>query len=257
MGSISSHTRPVECLDGYMLSDASAVLYTADTMGIIKCWTLKKDDGPSPLWRGTIQEEFNHHRTKINQVLHANGYLWTGMNFNAMVSWVVTKQCVAASSDETVQVLKRDPTNTPVKPLPPIVHPLPVRSILPLALTELGEPYLLTGAGDILRTYDVSSLDEPELIRDLDAHWHDITAIRLWKRMTTENGITRIEPWIISTSLDGTIRKWRLSELLAPQPPSVMAPEVSASVPASAETNGGFEMTEEEERELAELVDSD
>ncbi|KAG6854947.1 hypothetical protein C0991_009770 [Blastosporella zonata] len=255
IGSISSHTRPVECLDGSVLSDSSAVLYTADTMGIIKSWILKKDDGPSPLWRGSIQEELTHHRTRINEMLYGNGHLWT------------------ASSDETVQVLKRDSTLTPAKPLPPLVHSVPVRTILPLSLTDLGEPYLLTGAGDILRVYDVSSPDEPELIRDLDAHWHDITAIRLWKRTTTETGITRVEPWIISTSLDGTIRKWRLSgkydrdmfvqllnnhasELLTPPPPLPKVPQATAPA-ATVVQKDGFELTEDEERELAELLDSD
>ncbi|KAG6909840.1 hypothetical protein DXG01_015113 [Tephrocybe rancida] len=240
MGSISSHTRPVECLDGSVLSDISAILYTADTMGIIKSWILKKDVGPSPLWRGTVQEELTHHRTRINEMLYGNGHLWT------------------ASSDETTQVLQRDLADSPTKLQPPIVHPAPVRSILPLALTELGEPYLLTGAGDILRVYDVSSPDEPDLITELDAHWHDITAIRLWKRKTTEgDGITRIEPWIISTSLDSTIRKWRLSELLTPPPPLSKVPEVSAPEPAAVSQKDGFEMTEDEERELAELLDSD
>lgn len=118
----------------------------------------------------------------------------------------------AASADGTVQVLNRASLSSVQKPLPPIEHPVPVRSILPLALTELGEPYLLTGAGDIMRVYDVSTADEPELIREMDAHWHDITAIRLWKRITAGvDGTTRIEPWIVTTSLDGTIRKWRLS----------------------------------------------
>lgn len=75
IGSISSHTRPVECLGGKALSDTSALLYTADTMGVIKSWNLTKDEGR---WRGTIQEEHNHHRTRINEMLHGNNQLWTG-----------------------------------------------------------------------------------------------------------------------------------------------------------------------------------
>jgi WD40 repeat protein len=79
-------------------------------------------------------------------------------------------------------------------------------------LTDLGEPYLLTAAGDNLRTYDISELDEPELLSEVDAHWHDITAIRLWKRKTSgEDGRTRTEPWIVTTGLDKTIRKWKLT----------------------------------------------
>lgn len=116
-----------------------------------------------------------------------------------------------ASSDETVQVLEQQllPSS---KPLPPITHPVAVRTILPLSLTDLAEPYIITGAGDVIRVYDVSSPEEPELIAEVDAHWHDVTALRLWARKTTgADGKARVEPWIISASLDGTIRKWRLN----------------------------------------------
>ncbi|KAF8078130.1 WD40-repeat-containing domain protein [Lyophyllum atratum] len=242
MGSISSHTRPVECLEGKVLSATSAILYTADTMGVIKSWILRKEGGPSPRWTGTLQEELNHHRTRINEMLYGNGHLWT------------------ASSDETVQVLHRDSVkHPPKKPIPPISHPVAVRSILPLALTELAEPYLITGAGDVLRVYDISTPEEPELLRDVDAHWHDITGIRLWKRETVgSDGRTRIEPWVISTSLDGTIRTWRLSELLIPASPNQTELKVTAPAPpAPAGEADGFQMTEDEERELAELLDSD
>ena len=120
-----------------------------------------------------------------------------------------------ASSDETVRVLvgkSPNPNEKVSKDPKPITHPVAVRAILPLPFTDLGEPYLLTGAGDTLRTYDISEPDEPELLSQVDAHWHDITAIRLWKRKTLgKDGGTRIEPWIVTTSLDKTIRKWKLT----------------------------------------------
>lgn len=47
---------------------------------------------------------------------------------------------------------------------------------------------------------------------EADAHWHDVTALRLWVRKTKgEDGRMRVEPWIVSTSLDGTVRRWRLA----------------------------------------------
>lgn len=125
---------------------------------------------------------------------------------------------ILASSDETVQVVAEasdtssNDTSSNAYKLPPITHPVAVRTVLPLSLTDLDEPYLLTGAGDIIRVYDVSSPDEPELISQVDAHWHDVTAIRLWIRKTVgEDQKIRVEPWIITASLDSTIRKWRLS----------------------------------------------
>lgn len=182
-----------------------------------------------------------------------------------------------ASADETVRVLPFKPADSTTKgsKIPgPLTHPVAVRAILPLSLTDLAEPYLITAAGDVLRTYDVSELDQPELLSEIDAHWHDITAIKLWMRRTTKgNGKIYVEPWIVTASLDRTIRKWKLSglfkyimpihhlmltvtfaELLKPPPPppkSKVAPEVQSA------TKSHSELTEEEERELAELMEDD
>ncbi|KAJ7273244.1 WD40-repeat-containing domain protein [Mycena rebaudengoi] len=241
MGSISSHTRPVSCIDGVALSDTSAVLYTGDSMGIIRIWDLVKEGGAAPRWKSTLKTELNHHRTGINEMLVGRDQLWT------------------ASSDDTAQVIPDLTTPEPTsKPPVAITHPAAVRCILPLSVTDLAEPYFITGAGDVIRVYDVSSLQEPELINEVDAHWHDVTALRLWIRKTvgTDNK-ARVEPWVLSTSLDGTIRKWRLSELLKTQPPAPRVEPVKVAPKKAPKTSSKFEMTEEEERELAELMDSD
>ena len=84
VGSISAHTRPVEALGGEALSSDSAILYSADTMGVLKIWFLERDattkgaDGIPPRWRTTLQEDLTHHRTRINQLVLHNGYIWTG-----------------------------------------------------------------------------------------------------------------------------------------------------------------------------------
>lgn len=78
VGLVSSHTRPVECLDGIALSNTSATLYTADTMGVIKVWDLEMEGGDRTRWKSTLRVELNHHRTRINQMLYADGQLWTG-----------------------------------------------------------------------------------------------------------------------------------------------------------------------------------
>jgi WD40 repeat protein len=99
------------------------------------------------------------------------------------------------------------------RPMPAITHPTAVRAVLPLQTTPLAEPYLLTGSGDVIRAYDISSPDEPELLGELDAHWHDIITLRLWLRKSPVEGElnkSKIEPWIVSASLDGTLRKWKL-----------------------------------------------
>ncbi|THH32958.1 hypothetical protein EUX98_g1189 [Antrodiella citrinella] len=237
IGSISAHTRPVECLDARSMSADSAILYTADTMGVIKVWKLTKELNVSaPRWKATLQDELNHHRTGVVEIIYGDGFVWT------------------ASSDETAQVVQHPlvPQDPPVRPTPPLTHPKAVKAILPLSVTPLGEPYLLTGSGDIIRAYDISAPDEPELLGETDAHWHDVTALKLWMRQTTVDGKTLVEPWVISTSLDRTIRKWRLSDLLKPPPPKPVEEK-----PVPVEMPEAYKMSEEEERELAELMDDD
>ncbi|KAH9484171.1 putative WD repeat-containing protein [Psilocybe cubensis] len=237
LGSISSHTRPVECLDGEVVSPDAAILYTGDTMGVIKSWDLIRESGSPSRWKAIHKQTINHHRTRINDLWYKNGQLWT------------------ASADDTVRVLSQDASDGTTKLSKPIMQPVAVRTILPISLTDLGEPYLITAAGDVLRTYDVSELDEPDLISEIDAHWHDITAVKLWMRKTIgEDGKTRIEPWILSTSLDKTIRRWKLSELLHPATPPKKTPENLVAEPTPKPASSS-ELTEEEERELAELMD--
>ncbi|KAF7295271.1 WD40 repeat-like protein [Mycena indigotica] len=217
LGSISSHTRPIACIEGVALSASTGLLYTADTMGIIRIWDLVKEGNTEPRWKATLKTELQHHRTGITDLQLSGDRLWT------------------ASTDETAQLTVGSKTACS------ITHPLAVRCLV--SLSELDEPYIITGSGDVIRVYDVSDLDKPELLNEIDAHWHDVTVLQLWARATGG------EPWLISTSLDGTIRKWRVADLLKPRPP-VPPPEVKST---KAELE--FSMTEDEERELAELMD--
>lgn len=190
-------------------------------MGIIKVWQLDKEEGPSSRWRTTQKADLKEHRTKIHEILYGNGQLWSGWCYSLTLSidrvFILIRDLFLfiASADETVQVHDDPPIERPTgeKPPVPITHPTAVRSILPLALTPLAEPYLLTGSGDVIRAYDVSSPDAPELLGEMDAHWHDVTALRLWMRKTKvdgDEGKVMVEPWIVSASLDGTLRKWKL-----------------------------------------------
>ncbi|KAJ8517326.1 hypothetical protein ONZ45_g5496 [Pleurotus djamor] len=209
-------------------------------------WELTKVDGQPTSWRASLKTELNHHRTRINELLYGNGHLWTA---SADETVKVTSDAIIQNSDASVDA-KRKP------PLPHLIeHPMAVRCMLPLSITDLGEPYILTGSGDVIRVYDISSPEEPELINEMDAHWHDVTALRLWmRRFTGDDQKERIEPWVISASLDGTIRKWQLAELMKPISSvrsESQTPKVQQNV-SKDETQ--FQMSEEEERELAELM---
>ncbi len=279
---LTDHTRPVESLDARPVSDTSAVLYTADTMGIIKIWDISKDNGTPPRWRSTLVGELQHHRTKVDDMIYGNGLLWTGgpLSCSSSLHLDLTFLHPAASTDETVHIIPHvapaQPPAPGTKPIPPIQHPTAVRTILPLSVTPLGEPYLLTGSGDVIRVYDVSSPEEPELIAEIDAHWHDVTALRLWIRKSQvegEPGKVRVEPWIVSASLDGTLRRWKLdgelddgsvhahrcdidrADLLHPPPPKKAVEEEAK--PASPPPSSTDTLDEDEERELAELMGED
>ncbi|OJA18508.1 hypothetical protein AZE42_08721 [Rhizopogon vesiculosus] len=242
-GSVSAHSRPVESIAGAVNADGSVTLLTADTMGVLKVWKLDKEDGLRPRWRGTILDTFNHHRTRITEIIYGAGYIWT------------------ASSDETVQVMPYPP-GSDQKPIPLITHPAPVRAILPLELSDFEEPYIVTAYGDVIRLYDVSTPSEPEVLGEIDAHWHDVTALRVWVRKSrTDDGRTRVEPWIVSASLDGTIRRWRFSELRDSTPDNPAGHSKATVIAPTPQPKGDVkdqkELTEEEERELAELMEED
>ena len=80
MGSVLSHRRPIECLTAKDVSVTSATLYTADTMGVIKIWSMMKENGSLPGWRITLQKELAIHQGRINEIIYGNGQLWTGMS---------------------------------------------------------------------------------------------------------------------------------------------------------------------------------
>lgn len=78
VGTLTDHTRPVEALDARILSNGAAVLYTGDTMGVIKVWEITKDDGTPPRWKSKLQGELSYHRTRVDDMVYGNGHLWTG-----------------------------------------------------------------------------------------------------------------------------------------------------------------------------------
>lgn len=133
-----------------------------------------------------------------------------------------------ASADDSValQYHPPPPDAASAKAPPPLEHPAAAKALLPLSLPALSLPedladaidaYLITAYSDTIRIYDVSAPYEPELLREeTDGHWHDVIGLALWLRgvnVELSNGgpKTRVEPWIVSASLDGTIQRWRLA----------------------------------------------
>jgi WD40 repeat protein len=120
----------------------------------------------------------------------------------------------SASADETIQLLVYPPpTRVESKQKTPIIHTTAFRAVLPIylhpGLDPDAFPYLLAGSGDCIRVYDISSLDEAEFMGEIEGHWHDITHLRTWIQGSGDGA--RRDVWVVSGSLDGTLRKWKLS----------------------------------------------
>jgi len=135
-------------------------------------------------------------------------------SFSASPADDVAHSFPSASTDETIRLHVYPPsTDTKSKPSPPITHRTAFRAVLPIYLHSKLDPdafpYLLAGSGDCIRTYDVSSVDEVEFIGEVEGHWHDVTHLRIWIQQSADG--TRRDVWVVSASLDGTLRKWKLS----------------------------------------------
>lgn len=131
--------------------------------------------------------------------------------------------CFCAGSSDSTVLLQGPSSSTSTAnqktstQAPSIPHPNPIRTILHLSQTPLERPVLVSGSGDLLNVWDVSSFgeeraEEVESLSKIDAHSHEITGLGLWIRQVDVEGAEgkkRKEAWIVSASLDGTIRRWR------------------------------------------------
>ncbi|KAG8961461.1 hypothetical protein FRC03_005350 [Tulasnella sp. 419] len=257
LASISRHTRPVEALsymDGNPLT-----LFTGDSMGVISVWNLDErwsaTEHSLPTIKVIHKQDLEGHRTGVND-------LWTGRGY-----------LVTASTDNNTLVRRYpDATSTggAASALNMIEHSYPVKRVLPLSLLPEASlrGILITASGDILRTYDVSEMiltddeddspDEPArpkreagtpkayLLSEVDAHYFPISALALWSK-------ARREYYIVSASLDGTLRRWKLSELIEDK---IIVPDeaIESADERASVGKDAIALTEDEERELAELM---
>jgi WD40 repeat protein len=77
---LKDHTRPVEALavaePGHLGSAANeAIFYSADSMGVIRSWLVKREDDAVTV---TMKDLFEGHHTSVPDLLVGEGGLWSG-----------------------------------------------------------------------------------------------------------------------------------------------------------------------------------
>jgi hypothetical protein len=127
--------------------------------------------------------------------------------------------------------------------------------------------YVVTGSTDeTIRVWDLSSIEllpqservkagregTTGLVRTVEGHYDEVNELKLWFRKANQ------EIWVISASLDGTLRRWKLSDLTAKG--DLIAREELKQSKTRTEVEQEVkrkevELTEEEQRELEELLD--
>lgn len=283
---LKSHIRPPERLGFYPITTSTTAtgqddhdpeytgryaLVSVDSLGHIKTWEVWRD--AETIIRAELRSDVRPHENGIYDLVIGQGEMWTGES----ASYFLTRYQVAntgqeretklASVDNSVLLSTFDPASPSIAPVPNlrIPHPFAMRSVLSLAiaLPSLNSSHLITGSADeSIRIFDLSELDSqvaskvpwiglaaegklPGMVREVEGHSHDVIDLAMFTKLVAG----KKEAWLLSASVDGTLRRWRWPDVLQAVPAKKVIIEVD-----SADQNL---LTEEEERELAELMDSD
>lgn len=178
-----------------------------------------------------------------------------------------------------------------------IAHDDFVKAVLPLGLhwrshavaDEYADAVVTGGSDEHVRMFVDASASDQRHVHVVEAHWHEVSALALWKRTRATTPrlpsvlpppSAQAEAWIVSASLDGSVRRFALHTIAALDPPQLARPidavstasqtwdrySVPAPAPAPAPAASALfdtsnprsvHMTPDEEAELAELMDSD
>ncbi|CCV00166.1 unnamed protein product [Malassezia sympodialis ATCC 42132] len=246
VGSYQVHTRPVVSLASVPAApappaqwapdvrnlDSALVLWSADSMGRVLQVRWDADTQ-----RCTVERELDGPETNVHQLVPA-WREYDAEQYTLDVWCVSSDQTVrrfplSAHARETVLPGRASHAGAAAGAQPPlradVCFSVPARSVLPLAVDDL----VLLGCVD--GTLQLWSLAHGACVHVLDGHWHEVTFLSVWHRAT--------EPYVVSASLDGTVRRWPWSRLMARRE----APEAPAAP--------GAALTAEEEAELEALLD--
>ncbi|KAJ2895468.1 hypothetical protein IWW38_002299 [Coemansia aciculifera] len=219
------------CLDGGEEA-AGGVLYSAGSDASIRAWNAL-DGRPlvvdsSAFEDGEWMIPHGQHRTNISDIKWtegSGGLLWTASADNTAVSWDI-------ETGKADLVLEHATTVTAVLPIP-----------------QVG--VVVTGVRDgVIYVWRIND-GSPRIIREIHAHTDDVSCLRAAGRC------------FYSSSLDETLRVWDIKdvvgfdgglEYMPAELAALKAQVVAASATAGQKGGSSSALTEEEERELAELM---
>ncbi|OXC71158.1 cytoplasmic protein [Cryptococcus neoformans Ze90-1] len=215
---LKEHTRPVECATWKADVDKDG-----KPMGTFTVWT-GDSLGVIKKWKveqGKLvyQEDVPGHETSVAKLIVAEEGLWS------------------VSMDK--MAILHPFTNASALTIP---HNSYVKSILPLTSFALPNAHslVLTGSEDEdIRVWDIES-QPPRLKGTIQGHCAEVSDIKPYLR--ERDG--KPELVVVSAGLDATLRTWTVQHIL--NPPELMYDET--------EEKDAVGLTEEEERELAELM---
>ncbi|POV98531.1 hypothetical protein PSTT_14364, partial [Puccinia striiformis] len=291
VGILKSHTRPIDTLNSHPTvcqteeetysksnSDTSPhLLISADSMGTLKIWLV-----PANLQTAqTVLDSTSWpHKTSITDIQigceirhdidhQTSAQLWTASADNSVLH--STLDLLPSSTQRVVNIIK-------------IEQPYFVRCLLNLPLffaqTTQSESvfpnWLITGSTDEdIRLYDLESIEDQkqsassnQILRkaaastnlrtisngwfgSLKAHWHEVNCLKVWIDSQTK------QRWLVSSGLDGTLRRWEFTHLqrrFALKSSAPTAPLTASKLKSQSKKEPQFELTAEEEAELAEMM---
>jgi len=269
---------------------APYLLLSADSMGTLKVWLVPSTNLQAA--KAVLDSTSWPHKTTINDMQigcdvrdemehETRAQLWTASADNSVLHSTV--DLLPSSPQRLVTILR-------------IEQPYFVRCLLHLPLffahseqhAESAVPnWLITGSTDEeIRLYDLESVEEnaehsaaatttisprhplrqqPEASRirtlsqgwfgSLKAHWHEVNCLRIWVDSQSH------QRWLVSSGLDGTLRRWELAGLHArffvsqpPHPSSLVSRLASHPSPSKIDNHSPFHLSAEEEAELSEMM---
>ncbi|PLW12254.1 hypothetical protein PCANC_10529 [Puccinia coronata f. sp. avenae] len=294
VGILKSHTRPIDSINSYPTVCETEeethslrknrrlphLLLSADSMGTLKVWLVPAD---LHITKAVLDCTSWPHKTTINDIQigceirhdidhQTSAQLWTASADNSVLH--STLHLLPSSTHRLVNVLR-------------IEQPYFIRSVLNLPLffahsthSESAFPnWLITGSTDEdIRIYDLESIEDqvnssaaprgsqplrkPDRatttslrtvsngwFATLQAHWHEVNCVKIWIDSHSK------KPWLVSSGLDGTLRKWEVSYLQTrfvsrSAPPSV----ATHTTTPQSDKHPQFKLTAEEEAALAEIM---